>query len=142
MDEHLDVVKLMSGANEAPEPSKAFSEALARNLAKLSEVYQRELTPLAVLGYRDALKDLTVEQLNSGFDLAIKGRRFITPFDIRQYALGEQTPKIGDPCYAAKSHEHDDCELCQGTGWKMVSRVPGSTDKWAVKCDHGIARGA
>lgn len=135
MDEHLDVVKLMSGVNEAPEPSKAFSEALARNLAKLSEVYQRELTPLAVLGYRDALKDLNIEQLDKGFDLAIKECNFVTPFEVRSRAL-EQREFV---C-TTRSYEHDDCELCRGSGWKMVPKFPGSPEKWAVKCDHGIAR--
>lgn len=135
MDEHLDVVKLMSGVNEAPEPSKAFSEALARNLAKLSEVYQRELTPLAVLGYRDALKDLPPEQVDRGFDLAIKNCDFVTPAAVRRYGLGEQEPRTGDPCYA-ETRQVIVCDNCYPDGWRKKIKIPGTGYQVVARCDH------
>ncbi len=114
----------MSGNLETPQPSPEFLEALQANLALFGEIYRQELTPLAVVAYREALKDLSVKALNLGFELALKNCKFIpNPAEIRAYAA---------ECPAPAPTEG--CELCRGTGWRVVPRMDGQGDH-ARRCD-------
>lgn len=114
----------MSGPAETPQPSQAFLDALQANLALFGEIYRQELTPLAVVAYREALKDLSVKALNVGFELALKNCKFIpNPAEIRAYAAECPPPPATNGC-----------EVCRGTGWRVVPRMDGLGDQ-ARRCE-------
>lgn len=133
MDEReVETIKLMSGLIEPQTRSEAFSVALAHNLGLFAEVYRQQLTELAVVGYREALKDLTIEKLNRGCALALRSCKFMpTPAEILTLSDGQR----GDPCNAEKQ-EPTVCEKCAPDGYKLVSRTVGSTEKCLARCDH------
>lgn len=128
------VQKPMTGKPDHERPSPEFSEAMKANLALFSEVYQRELTPLGVIGYLDALRDLSVADLNRGCRLALQTSKFFpTPAEIRAQAKDAQ--QYGDVIGGEKQRTaRDECADCRGTGWKLVGREDGQ-GKQATRCN-------
>lgn len=135
MDEReVETAKLMSGLIETRPLSQEYLDALAFWMAVFGDNFDKEVTPLKVLSYREGLKDLSVKQLNRGCFLALQNHKYAsipTIAEIREYADG----RSGDPCNAEKQ-EPTVCEKCAPDGYKLVSRTVGSTEKCLARCDH------
>src|SRR5229473_3117639 len=70
--------------------SQEFCETLAQELALTAETLNFELTELAVAGYREALSDMTPEQLRRGFKRARRALNwFPKPAEVRECAYEE-----------------------------------------------------
>src|SRR6266849_11024087 len=70
--------------------SQEFCESLAQELALTAETLNFELTELAVAGYREALSDMTPEQLRRGFKRARRTLNwFPKPAEVRECAYEE-----------------------------------------------------
>jgi len=132
MEQAREIVqKPMNEVTETPQLSAKFLDSLKANLAVFGELYRQELTPLAVLAYREALKDMSVKAMNLGFELALKNCKFLpTPAEIREWA-GIALAKLPKPSVSAETWN---CETCRGTGWKVVARTDGPGE-WAKSCD-------
>jgi hypothetical protein len=121
----------MNDQCETPKPSAEFSAALKQNLALFGEIFHQEITPLAVVGYLEALRDLSIEQLNRGCALALRNCKFMPrPAEIREHAQ-LPAPERGDVLSGA---DELGCDLCRWTGWRLVPKLNGGEHVRLCEC--------
>lgn len=84
-----------------------------------------------MIAWREALSDLSVEAIKIGAVETIrKHKDFMpTPAQFRGYMEDAYT-RMGERNRAT----HEDCELCRGTGWQIVSREDGQ-GQCAKRCE-------
>lgn len=103
-------------------------ERVAKRLKVLFATFEIIATPEKFQGYLEALEGLSPEQVEVGCLEAVKrSRRCPSPADVRDWAL-ERGPQ------KQLQEAKEECELCGGTGFKVVNR-PNSEGKWAISCD-------
>ena len=123
--EHISQAKPNYAASEVPKLSEEWLTVFGESMALLTEAFQREATPVAVLAYRQGLEDLTAEELQLATDAALKRHlEFMpSPGQLKQYLREhrEAMPKM----------ESAKCSQCGGSGWRLP---PGK--ETAERCKH------
>ena len=120
----------LCGETQALTPSSEQLELIGKWLAIFSEVHHRELSPISVAAYVEALKDLSLEEIRTGCDRALKEvDRMPTVAHIRERRYDVQ---VMDEFVRTEQGKRG-CSMCDFTGWKMIQG--GSGGSWAVKCD-------
>jgi hypothetical protein len=110
--------------------STQFLEALKHNLALFAEVFQQEVTPLAAVGYQEALKDLSTEELNRGCALALRECKFMP----RPAEIIERSKPRGEARDVLIGATYEDCPNCRGTGWRVVPKIGGGEHARLCEC--------
>lgn len=86
MSEHPD----SRNRNRPRQPSPEFLEALKYEMAITSETMNQELSELQIMGYVEALSELSIEKLRAGFKRARRTLLFFPkPIEVQQLALDE-----------------------------------------------------
>lgn len=120
-----------SGKRKTAKFSNEFLGIIQKILAKFCKTYGGTLDEELAIIWRDSLRDLTVEAIKIGAveTLRVHENFMPTPAQFRTY-MNNALSRIGEHSRQA----HEDCELCRGTGWKLVPREDGAGNV-AVKCD-------
>jgi hypothetical protein len=117
-----------------PKKTKKFSNeylgAIKSILTKLCTTYRETVTEDLGIVWRDALSDLPVRALDAGFRETMKRHTDFMPTPARFRAYAEDALSR----MAGPGNSHEDCQLCRGTGWKVIRRADGQGD-CAVRCD-------
>jgi hypothetical protein len=98
-------------------------------LSAYAKVYHKPVDDDLVEAYVLALENFTPAILQRAFLRRMKSSKFFpTPAEIREAAEIELELEL-----VPMPRESDaDCELCRGTGWKLVKRPEGG--EWCVVC--------
>lgn len=105
--------------------SREFLDCLAKWMIVFNRVYRQPMTDAAVWAYREALSDLSVEELERGCIGAMKQTRFTpTPAEIREYGISEaQTEPMPD--YGPQVTQEEAKEFFA----KMKAEIPCLSDE-------------
>lgn len=115
-----------------PKTAKLSNEYLAllgRILNKFGAVYRTDVADL-IPAWRSALSDLTPRALEVGALETLKRHKDFMPTPAQFRGYTEEALSRMD----APKGAHVDCEICRGTGWKVVKRADGQGN-CAVRCD-------
>lgn len=131
----MESQKQESASSDQPMQSIAFSEALAQCLCLLAAVFRAEITESVTSAYAIGLDGLEGFQLVRATKwLLAHHREFMpTPAEIRVAVRETQPP---EPATAIEPQtDKPPCQICHGSGYKLVPRPDSQNSKWAVTCD-------
>jgi hypothetical protein len=117
--------------------SATFSEALEQSLRLLGAAFRQEITEPIVVAYAIGCEGL------AGFQI-IRATRWLlahhedfmpTPAQIVRAVTQSADRNFEVPTEEIPSDTVPRCELCGGTGWKVVPNPTNPGHTWAVRCE-------